>query len=60
MRPLHAAGARVIVAGRKLFDPENTLAEFRRKITHNTKAVICTHVSNVFGYILPIAEIAAL
>lgn len=60
MRPLYAIGARVIVAGRKLFNQNDTLAAFCRAITPRTKAVICTHVSNVFGYILPIEAIAEL
>ena len=60
MRPLHAIGANVVVAGKKLFDPEDTVREFDNAVTLRTKAVICTHVSNVFGYRLPIEEIAAL
>ena len=60
MRPLHYIGAQIDVAGRKLFDPKDTLADFERRITAKTKAVVCTHVSNVFGYILPIEEISAL
>lgn len=60
MRPLYALGARITVAGTRLFDPEDTLRAFRRAVTPGTKAVICTHVSNVFGYVLPIEEIAAL
>ena len=59
LRPLHARGARVRIAGKRLFDREDTLAAFRRAIP-GAKVVVCTHVSNVFGYILPIAEIAAL
>ena len=60
VRPLHHLGAELVVAGRKLFDPEDTLEAFSRAITKDTQAVVCTHVSNVFGYILPAAEIAAL
>ena len=58
-RPLRAFGARIETAGKKLFDPEDTLKEFREKI-HGKKLVVCTHVSNVFGYVLPIEAIAAL
>ena len=29
-------------------------------MTPETKAVVCTHVSNVFGYILPVADVAKL
>ena len=60
MRPLYHIGAQIDIAGRKLFDPEDTLADFKQKITPQTKAVICTHVSNVFGYILPVEQIAVL
>ena len=60
-RPLRAIpGVTVAVAGGPLFAPEDTLAAFDRLITPDTSAVICTHVSNVFGFILPIADIARL
>lgn len=60
-RPLHAIpGVTVAVAGGPLFAPQDTLAAFDRLITPDTSAVICTHVSNVFGFILPIADIARL
>lgn len=59
-RPLHRLGAEVVVAGRRLFDPEDTLRAFEEALRERTAAVICTHVSNVFGYILPLEEIAAL
>ena len=58
-RPLHALGARIKVAGRKLFDWEDTLAEFDRALK-GADAAVFTHVSNVFGYILPVKEMAAL
>ena len=60
VRPLHHIGARIAVAGRKLFDIRNTLEDFEKQVTSDTKAVICTHVSNVFGYILPVAQIAEI
>ena len=59
-RPLVQIGANVKLAGRKLFDPDDTLEAFRTAIGPETKAVVCTHVSNVFGYVLPIEKIAAL
>ena len=59
-RPLRALGARVSVATGTLFDKESVLYAFRRLIKPGVHAVICTHVSNVFGFILPIEEIAAL
>lgn len=60
VRPLHHLKANIKIAGRKLYDPEDTIRSFQKAITPRTKAVICTHVSNVFGYILPIYEIAEL
>lgn len=59
-RPLHALGAELLVAGRKLFDWEDTLAEFRRALEAGAQAAVFTQVSNVFGYILPVAEMARL
>ncbi len=59
-RPLHLLGARVTVAGRKLFDPTNTLAEFEKALSKGADAAVFTHVSNVFGYILPVEEMAKL
>ena len=58
-RPLHALGAQILVAGRKLFDREDTLTHFERSLKEADAAVF-THVSNVFGYILPVEEMAAL
>ena len=60
VRPLHALGAKVTVAGRCLFDPADTLSSFETALKQGTDAAIFTHVSNVFGYILPVCEIAAL
>ena len=36
------------------------LAQFRQALAQPADAVICTHVSNVFGYVLPVSDIAAL
>ena len=58
-RPLHALGAEIRVAGRKLFDWDDTLEQFERAL-NGADAAVFTHVSNVFGYILPVGEMAAL
>lgn len=60
LRPLHRIGADIRVAGQRLFDRDEALHAFCSAITPQVRAVICTHVSNVFGYILPVEEIAAL
>lgn len=57
-RPLHAIGARVQIAASELFEPEMALHAFERRLTADTALVVCTHVSNVFGYILPVERIA--
>jgi len=57
-RPLHEIGARVVVCASELFEPEMALHAFERRLTDDTKLVVCNHVSNVFGYILPIERIA--
>ena len=59
-RPLYAAGARTVIAGRTLFDPAAVLAEFDEKLTPGTRAAVCIHVSNVFGFRLPIEGVARL
>ena len=59
-RPLHRRQAKVLVAGRKLFDWSDTLGEFEEALRSGVDAAVFTHVSNVFGYILPVYEMAAL
>ena len=59
-RPLHLLGAERMVAGRKLFDWDHTLTAFDDALKKKPAAAVFTHVSNVFGYILPVAEMAAL
>ena len=59
-RPLHGLGAHVQVAGRKLFDPEDTLEAFEKVLKSGVKAAVFTHVSNVFGYILPVEALGKL
>ena len=60
-RPLTAiGGVNIRVASGPLFRPELLLQQFRAKLTREVKAVVCTHVSNVFGFVLPIGEIARL
>ena len=58
VRPLHAIGADVRTASSPLFDPEAAIEAFRRELP-GAKAAVCCHVSNVFGYVLPLDEIAA-
>ncbi len=59
-RPLHALGAKITVAGRKLFRWEDTLEEFETALRRGADGAVFTHVSNVFGYILPVEEMGAM
>ena len=59
-RPLHGLGAEIHVAGRTLFDQADTLQSFEAALRKGMDAAVFTHVSNVFGYILPVEEMAAL
>ena len=60
VRPLYAMGAKVVVAGRRLFDPGDTLECFEKALKKGASAAVFTHCSNVFGYILPVEEMAEL
>ena len=59
-RPLHAMGVKLRVAGRKLFDWDDTLEDFYQALHQGVDAAVFTHVSNVFGYILPVEQMAAM
>lgn len=59
-RPLAALGAQISVAQAPLFRQEEMIAAFEKQIVPGVDAVVCTHVSNVFGYILPVEAVAAL
>lgn len=60
LRPLRALGARVHVAAAPLFDEAAALRAFDRALTPGTRLAVVNHVSNVFGFIQPLSEIAAL
>ena len=60
-RPLHAIpGAKIKVAAGPLFDSNGVYAAFERAVTPGVDAVVCNHVSNVFGFIQPVERIAQL
>lgn len=59
-RPLTALGAEIAVAEAPLFRQSEVVAAFDRLIVPGIDAVICNHVSNVFGFIQPVEEIAAI
>jgi selenocysteine lyase/cysteine desulfurase len=41
-------------------DPDKTVENFRRAIKADTRLIVCTHASNVWGTVLPIRQIGAL
>lgn len=62
-RPLLArrgAGLGTVVVRTPLFEPEHFLWSFERALERGADFAVCTHVSNVFGYILPIERVDAL
>ena len=59
-RPLYALGAHRVVAGRRLFDWDDMLESFENALRQGVRAAVFTHCSNVFGYILPVEQMAAL
>lgn len=59
-RPLAALGAEVLTAEAPLFCPEASLDAFAGLVDGSVDAVICNHVSNVFGFIQPIEAVAAI
>lgn len=59
-RPLTALGAEVSAAEAPLFRQPEVAAAFDRLIVPGTDAVICNHISNVFGFIQPVEAIAAM
>ncbi len=63
LRPLEALRSRGVtysIAGVEEGDSEQTVNNFRRALQPDTKLVVCTHASNVFGIRLPVERIAAL
>ena len=59
-RPLAALNADVSVADGQLFQPETVTEAFDTLIRPGVDAVICNHVSNVFGFVQPVEAIAEI
>ena len=61
-RPLYAIpNVEIQLADGPLFQPKEMLWRMQKILDEGrTDVVVCTHVSNVFGYVLPIHTIAAL
>lgn len=58
-RPLHDLGAEIDVAAGNLFDADDVIRRFADKIP-GADLVVCNHVSNVFGFVQPVDEVARL
>lgn len=59
-RPLHRRKADIRVAARQLFNWDSCLESFEEELRKGVDVAVFTHVSNVFGYILPVDEMAGL
>jgi len=58
---LHAGGVQTTVVPTPLFEPEMALHLFEEALSKdNVCLAVCIHVSNVFGYILPVERIAEI
>lgn len=60
LRPLYALGTDIQIAGKGPFDRESMLRDLDRLLTPDTRLCVMTHVSNVFGWVLPIGEAAKM
>ena len=59
-RPLAALEADVAIAEAPLFHPEEVSESFAGLVDGGVDAGICSHVSNVFGFIQPVEAVAAV
>ena len=60
-RTLYAIGdVSYRIVNARLFDPAQMAEGFRKAVDETVNCVICTHTSNVFGYTLPMDDIAAV
>ena len=60
MRPLYAVpDVEITVVDTPLFQPRLMVQQCRQALEQGADVMICTCVSNVFGYVLPVEEIAA-
>lgn len=60
LRPLTAVGADIRVAAAPLFEPERMATAYDRLLDRRTRLAVVNHVSNVFGSIQPLEEVASL
>ena len=60
-RALHAIeDVKIRVVNGELFNDDQMAEGFEKAVDDDVKAVVCTHISNVFGYVLPMDDIAQI
>lgn len=59
LKEMEKNGVKYSVAHSWVFDPEYTIKAIKNAVKKDTTCIVCTHVSNAFGYVLPIEEIDA-
>ena len=59
-RTLRGLGIQPVIAGKKLFDWEDTLTQWEKALKTGVRGAVFTQVSNVFGYMLPVGQMAQL
>jgi selenocysteine lyase/cysteine desulfurase len=57
---LESSELKTISLSTPLFDPEAAYRSFENALTDDVCLVVCIHVSNVFGFVLPVERIAEL
>ena len=64
MRPLEKMSRDGIITYSRVMvqagNPTATVAAFEQALRPNTRLIVCTHVSNVFGVVLPVEQIGAV
>jgi selenocysteine lyase/cysteine desulfurase len=60
LRSLAEAGVKTVSLPTPLFDQEAAVKRFEEAMDDNVCLVVCIHVSNVFGFVLPVERIAEL
>lgn len=61
IRPLHSlSNVTYTEATVYPLETQRTVESFRKALQPNTRLIVCTHASNVFGFRLPIREIGAM
>ncbi len=60
LKSLERLGVQTVTLVTPLFDPEAVFHKFSDALTGDVGLCVCTHMSNVFGFILPVERISAL